>query len=64
MAEPRTPEREVGDLRPTFAVLCPCARYMYSPNSTGNTQEVVAPTDMTEKLLTGMLSLNKTKTQT
>ena len=31
-----------GGSRPTSAVLCPWARYIYSLKSTGNTQEVVA----------------------
>ena len=34
------------------------------PESTGSAQEAVAPSGMTEKLLTGMLSLNTNKTNT
>ena len=44
MVERRTPEREVGgSILTEVAVLCPLARYIYLPKSTGNTQEAVAP---------------------
>ena len=43
MVEPRTPEREVGGSRPTSAVLCLLARHINSPETTGKTQEAVAP---------------------
>ena len=65
VVEPRTLEREVGVLY----LPPPCCvlehRLIYSPKSTANTQEAVARLrpDMTEKLFTGTLSLNKTKNQ-
>ena len=44
MVERRTPEREVGgSILTRVAVLCPGVRYIYFPKSTGNTQEMVAP---------------------
>ena len=50
----RTPEPEVGgSILTRVAVLYPSARFIYLPKSNGNTQEAVAPSDMTEKLLTG-----------
>ena len=59
MVEPRTPEREVGVryLPPPCCVLE--QRYIYSPKSTGNTQEAV--TLPRHDCKTGTLSLNKTK---
>ena len=64
MVESLTPEQEVGGgggvryLPPLCCVLE--QRHIYSPKSTGNTQEEVA-LDMTEKLLTGTLSINTNK---
>ena len=44
VVERRTPEREVGGSKPTSAVLYPLkSKPLYSPKSTGNTQEAVAP---------------------
>ena len=61
VVEPRTQEREVG----VRYLLPPCCvleqRYIYSPKSTGNTQEAVAPSRHDLKLFTGTLSLNKPK---
>ena len=61
VVECRTPEREVGGSKPTAAVLCPWARHFTPRKYWLITQEVVAPPDMTEKLLTGTLSLNTNK---
>ena len=36
-------------------------RHIYSPKSTGNTQEAAAPSRHDEKLLTGTLSINTNK---
>ena len=42
--EPRTPEREVGGSIPILPLCCVFEqRHICSPKSTGNTQEVVAP---------------------
>ena len=42
--ESRTREREVGgSILTQVPLLCPSARYIYLPKSTGNTQEAVAP---------------------
>ena len=61
MVESLTPWREVGGSIPTSAVFD--QRRIYSRKSTGNTQEAVGPyPDMTEKLFTGMLSINTNKT--
>ena len=46
---------------PTLAVLCP--RHIYSQKITGNTLEGGLHPDMTEKLLTGTLSINTNKTK-
>ena len=44
MVEPRTPEREVGAVRYINPQCCVLEqRHIYSPNSTDNTQEAVAP---------------------
>ena len=44
MVERRILEREVGvSVLTRVDVLCPCARYINLPKSTGNTQEAVAP---------------------
>ena len=61
VVECQTPEREVGGSKPTAAVLCPCARH-FTPRSTGlfPRKRWLRP-DMTEKLLTGTLSLNTNK---
>ena len=56
-----TPEREVGGSKPTAAVLCPWTRHFPPRNYWLITQEVVAPSRATEKLLTGTLSLNTNK---
>ena len=42
MVEHRTPEREVGGSRPTYAVVV-LEQDRLLPGSTGNTQEAVAP---------------------
>ena len=50
VVERRTPEREVGgSILTQVAVLCPLAGYIYLPKSTGNTQEVVAPSQHDRK---------------
>ena len=60
MDRPQTPEREVGGLILTrVAVLCPWARHIYSPKSSGINvipRKLWLCPDMTEKLLTGRLS--------
>ena len=62
VVEPRTPERELGSSIPTSAVLCPWANTHLLPGKV-----LVIPNkrwlcpEMTEKLFTGTLSLNKTK---
>ena len=43
VVEPRTPEREVGGSIPTSAVCVLGQRRIYSPKSTGNTQEAITP---------------------
>ena len=44
MVERWTPEGEVGgSILTQVTALYPCARYIYLPKSTGNTQEAVAP---------------------
>ena len=43
MVEPRTPEREVGGSIPTSAVFCHLVKINLLPESTGNTQEAMAP---------------------
>ena len=55
VVECRTPEREVGGSKPTAAMLCPWARH-FTPRK----YWWLCP-DMTEKLLTGTLSLNTNK---
>ena len=60
VVECRTPEREVRGSRPTSAVLCPWARHFTPRKYWLITQEAMAPAGMTEKLLTGTLSLNTT----
>ena len=52
MVERRPPEREVGgSILTQVAVLCPRARYIHLPNSSGNTQEAVAPSRLNNCLL-------------
>ena len=43
VVETRTPGREVGGSIPTSPCCVLEQRHIYSPKSTGNTQEVVAP---------------------
>ena len=62
MVESRTPEREVRYLTPPWCILA--QKHIYTPKSTGNTREAVAPSRLDLKLFTVTLSLNKTKTQT
>ena len=59
MVECRTPEREVRGSRPTAAVLCPWARH-FTPRKYWLPRKRWLRPDMTEKLLTGTLSLNTT----
>ena len=65
VVEPQTPEREVGGSIPTSPVLCPLAiKDTFIPRKV-----LVIPRkwclrpNMTEKLFTRTLSLNKTKTK-
>ena len=59
MVEPLIPKQEVG-VRYLPAPCCVLEqRHIYSPKSTGNTQEATARPDMTEKLFTGTLSNNE-----
>ena len=52
VVERRTPEREVGgSILTQVAMLCPWARYIYLPKSTGNTQEAVAPSQHDGKIV-------------
>ena len=60
MVELRTPEREVG-VRNLPSPCCVLEQDTLLPEGTSNTQEAMAPSDMTEKLLTGMLNLNTNK---
>ena len=49
---PRTPDPEVGGSSLTrVAVLCPWARHIYPPKSTGNTQETMAPSQHDWKIV-------------
>ena len=60
VVECRTPEREVRGSRPTAAVLCPWARHFTPRKYWLITRKRWLRPDMTEKLLTGTLSLNTT----
>ena len=60
VVECRTPEREVRGSRPTATVLCPWARHFNPRKYWLITQKRWLRPDMTEKLLTGTLSLNTT----
>ena len=63
MVEPRTPERETGGSITTSAVLCPYAKtHLLTERVLVIPRKRWLHPDMTEKLFTGTLSLNKTKT--
>ena len=59
VVERQTPEREVGVLKPTSAVLCRWT--LYSPKVLVIPRKRWLHPDMTEKLLTGRLNLNTNK---
>ena len=61
VVECRTPEREVGGSKPTAAVLCPWARHFTPRKYWLLPRKRWLRPDMTEKLLTGTLSLNTNK---
>ena len=62
MVEHRTPEERSG-VRNLLPPCCVLEQDTLLPESTGNTQEVVAPSQHDKKLLTGTLSLNTNRTK-
>ena len=61
VVECRTPEQEVGGSKRTAAVLCPWARHFTPQKHWLLPRKRWLRPDMTEKLLTGRLSLNTNK---